>query len=273
MMFGFVEPEHEDVDKDVEGGDNDPTNQEDDDVVINVRDNGKEPKKHGRTQASSMTRGFLRPRSRSPSPHRANGPSTGKASTAKHDATSASTSSSRHKANGARQPVKHMNQMSRPHPEIKQEVDTRPPGRSDPTTSVPAKIRPADIDVKHEPSSRQPSSNHNRQEQEPKNKKKRKQSQAGSSTDASATPNSASQNDKKPRLEPSLLNDYPLQSSQPTSAGRSTPVTAGSAVSSSVSSPTKGGGTLDERENALKAQRQKEKRARKKAKKAAEKAV
>jgi hypothetical protein len=118
----------------------------------------------------------------------------------------------------------------------------------------------ASVKVKNEPSSQGGNKDVLGQSQAGKGKK-RKQSQSSLGGDAPSP--RAPTSDKKPRLGPSMLNDYPSQAEKVQST----------ATNGSSSGAGAGTSTIDDREQALKAQRKKEKNAKKKARKSGEKAA
>jgi hypothetical protein len=119
----------------------------------------------------------------------------------------------------------------------------------------------APVTVKNEPSSQGGIQDVLGQSQAGKGKK-RKQSQSSLGGDA-PSPRAPTTSDKKPRLGPSMLNDYPSQAEKVQST----------ATNGSSSGAGAGTSTIDDREQALKAQRKKEKNAKKKARKSGEKAA
>lgn len=252
MTFGYTEPEQEDLEKDGEDGEEPADGNGDDDVVINVREKDKDRKQHGRSQPVSRRGGlFQRPRSRSISPQRS-----------RHVKAEQSLPAQ------SRKPALHANGHA-----ASSASSSKPTSRSA-LPPVPRRIDDGDsdievLDVKTEPTSSTSNAAGKRKDDKKNNKKKRKQSQAGMND--VQTPNSGAGPstkgtatvvaDKRPRLEPSLIHDH---------SQSQTPTPAISTNTSRTASPGSGGGrTLDEREQALKAQRRKEKSARKKAKKAA----
>jgi len=240
MVFGYKEPEQEDLEKE---GDDDEEGEEGD-VVVNVRDKEKERKgrREGRRPVMSE-KGFMKPRHRSGSPDRAGRREQG-------GSLIPTTTTSRGHGESSKQ-----NQDARPsnHGKSKMNGDSsRSTGRDRDVGSL------ASAQVKNEPQSSQPSqaTKQSTSNQTPKTEgknRKRKPSQSSSTDQARAKSNQSTTGlaDKKPKLSPSMLNDYPTQSTQPTSTSETNR-------------------KLDEREQALKAQKKKEKNARKKARKSAE---
>lgn len=225
MVFGYKEPEQEDLEKE-EGSDVEMEG-EDDDVVINVRDKdrGKGKREHTKQQqrirpmaGTSTSKGFIRPKSRSASPE--------------------------HKPN-----VRHDGQATRA-PLIPMSTKlTHRPTHASPSTNTSSDITKNSYTKHKDRGAVKADSSGEADRAEPNGKgKKRKQSQSGAAADHNS-PKTAITGDKKPRLEPSMLNDHPSQASK-----KDTPATS-----------------IDEREQALKAQRKKEKNARKKARKSNEK--
>jgi hypothetical protein len=238
MVFGYKEPEQEDLEKEEEGSD-----LEGEDVVVNVREREKErgkgkreyTKQRPRPMAASSSKGFIRPRSRSVSPER-----------------KPNIRQDEQAPRASLIPMK--TSQSKPN-HAQQQGTSSTPGYSahshgKHTTSTPGKSIST---VKTEPSTQA-----NRADSQTKGKK-RKQSQSGGNVDS---PKTSTTSDKKPRLGPSMLNDYPSQTSEATPPPASTSTPASANVTS-----------IDDREQALKAQRKKEKNARKKARKSNEKST
>jgi hypothetical protein len=233
MVFGYKEPEQEDLEKEGEDGD-----VEEEGVVVNVRDKEKERKgkREGRRPMMSE-KGFMRPRDRSGSPDRSSPKGQGSLIPTTTPSRNHGESS---KQNGSSRQSNYGNH--------KTNVDN---GRS----AGHSRGRESSTQVKLEPPSQSNKSTpqlNATPKSEGKNRK-RKPSQSSSTDQARSKSNvgSSSVADKKPKLSPSMLNDYPTQSS----------------IVESESN-----GKLDDREQALKAQKKKEKNARKKARKSAENA-
>jgi hypothetical protein len=231
MVFGYKEPEQEDLEKE-EGNEGE---EEEDDVVINVkkekeREKGKREYKKPRPMMNE--KGFMRPRSRSRSPERNGG---GKGSLLP--------TTPRH---GHRQTLNSKYGDS--------EKDSRKTQSSNShSKSDHSKSRTGEGThrVKIEPSSppAPPSTSTPKPNGDQKSKKRKpSQSTPSSSKFNINTTGTTSTSDKKPKLSsPTMINDYPTQ------------VTQGSQSTA-----------IDDREAALKAQRKKEKNAKKKARKSAE---
>jgi len=232
MVFGYKEPEQEDLEKEEEGSD-----VEGEDVVVNVREREKDrgkgkreyTKQRPRPMAASSSRGFIRPRSRSVSPER-----------------KPNIRQDEHGTRTSLIPIK--TSQSKPNHHAQQQGGSSTHSHDKHTTSTPGNIIST---IKTEPPTQA-----NRADSQTKGKK-RKQSQSGGNVDS---PKTSTTSDKKPRLGPSMLNDYPSQSSE------ATPPPAFTTASAN-------GTSIDDREQALKAQRKKEKNARKKARKSNEKST
>jgi hypothetical protein len=189
MVFGYKEPEQEDLEKEEGDGEG----EEEEDVVINVkkekeREKGKREYKKPRPMMNE--KGFMRPRSRSRSPERNGG---GKGSllptTSKHGG----------KERDSR----------------KEESNGRTPSKS--THSKSRTAEGSSTRVKIEPSSPPPSASTPRSNGDQKSKK-RKPSQSTPSTSKFNinTTGTTSTSDKKPKLSsPTMINDYPTQVTQP----------------------------------------------------------
>jgi hypothetical protein len=239
MVFGYKEPEQEDLEKDEDAEEHD----EDVDVIINVkkekeREKGKREYKKPRPMMNE--KGFMRPRSRSRSPERRNGGENG----------SLLPTSSKHGGKDRRNDTNHRgNTPTNHHAQFKSKSS-----QQSQTADVASR-------VKIEPSSPAPQTTP-RSNGESKSKK-RKPSQSTPSTSTSTSTSTSSKfninstgtgtgatiSEKKAKLstEPTMLNDYPTQLTQPSQST-----------------------AIDDREAALKAQKKKEKNARKKARKSAE---
>lgn len=189
MVFGYKEPEQEDLEKDDEGEDE----EEEGDVVINVkkekeREKGKREYKKPRPMMNE--KGFMRPRSRSRSPER-NGRGNG----------SLLPNGSKHggKERGSRT----------------EERQGKTPSKSDSSISRTGegsqrvKIEPSSPPQPPPPSTSTPKSNGDQKN------RKRKPSQSTPSTSKFNINTTGTTSDKKPKLSsPTMINDYPTQATQ-----------------------------------------------------------
>jgi hypothetical protein len=234
MVFGYKEPEQEDLEKSDDEMNGEGSDGEDGDVVINVKKEKEKGKRENARQGRAPImsgKGFMRPKDRSISPDLRKEKSLLPTNTKGHS----------DKKNQSRDSGKN---GPRDFTRVKEEPSSQ-------LSSTPAK---SSASSSHNSTSAPAVANGNGNANG-KNRK-RKPSQSSSTETARAkfniNPSQGSVSDKKPRLSPSILNDHPSQPSQ--------------------SAPVQGSQSIDEREAALKAQRKKEKNAKKKARKSAEKA-